>query len=72
MSATPLEQLVRRAIDRLMQADANARGVTTFDPQVHDFSLPDVLQALSKSALASGDAAAAAVVADVARESRAW
>ena len=67
-----LEDLVRDAIARVMHADAKARGVQVIPTDVHAFALPDVLEALSRSAVASGDGDAARVVAAVTRETRDW
>ena len=67
-----LERLVRDAIARLMHADAKAREVQPFTPDVTVFGLADVLEALAASALASEDVDAVRAVEVVARESREW
>ena len=67
-----LEQIVRDAIARIMHADAKARGVQVFTPDVPVFGLADVLEALAVSALESGDPDAARAVESVRRESREW
>ena len=67
-----LEHHVRAAIDRLMAADAAARGVRPIPVEVGVFSLPDVLAALARSITAGADATALAVLDDVTADARRW
>ena len=71
-SAPTLEVEVRAACERLMHADAAARGVHAFRSQVGVFALADMLGALARSVAAHGDAAALGVLRDVAAEARHW
>lgn len=67
-----LEAQVRRCVTSLMQADAQVRGVRSFDIDVHVFALPDVLEALARSVNASDDLQASRVLEEVAQQSRSW
>ncbi len=67
-----LEQRVRDAIERLMAADAAARGVRPIPVDVGVFALPDVLAALTRSISEGADPAALAVLAEVTAEARHW
>ena len=67
-----LESLVREALGELMSADAKARGVEAFEPEVGVFSLADVLEALARSIEVSDDADALRVLADVSRRANSW
>lgn len=67
-----LETLVRRSCERLMSADAGARGVTPMVPAVSVFGLADVLLALARSVASRGDASALEVLEEVAGEARRW
>lgn len=67
-----LESLVWEAVRELMSADAAARRVESFEPEVGVFSLADVLEALARSIDASDDPNALSVLADVSRRASSW